>query len=363
MITLMTGAPGTGKTAKIVFEASKVKNRPIFVMGIPDLKIPHETVPPIAEWTRLVPTPEDPKLLVPEFTFPPNAIIIIDEAQHVYRPRASASKVPDHVAAFETHRHLGIDFWLLTQHPSLLDSNIRRLIKRHWHIHDTPLGRKLLEWSQCRDPDSKAERADAVTVDYKPPKEVFDLYKSAEVHTKVRRRLPAALFVVVVAVLLLVALAVFLGYRIKSKIAPSVPVENSEVKAPAAGVSSVPTSIPATDPAEYMTSFYPRHPDYPESAPAYDGLRQVKSVPVIAGCIKTAAYCRCYSQQATLLDVLPDRCAAIVANKVFDPYREDRKPEPLTGHPVVVADAKLSPVAPSPVVQSDTPNDRIPVSR
>jgi zona occludens toxin len=329
MIVLLTGSTGAGKTAKIVQDMQAVSDRPFFVMGIKGLKLPHVPAPPVKEWVHSVPTPEDPTVLAAEFTFPPNAIVVIDEAQHVYRPRAAGSKVPDIVAAFETHRHCGIDFWLITQHPSLLDQNVRRLVKKHIHIHETPLGRKLLEWSECRDPSSKTDRADAIAVDYKPPKAVFELYHSAEAHTVLKRRLPKALFVVVAAAVLFVGLAIYMGTRIKNKLAPVVAPAEQGVKSDRQRGGAIPEAGPvsreaalAENPLLYMTDFIPRHIDYPESAPAYDAVRVVKTFPVIVGCIKTDKVCRCISQQGTDVQVTPDRCLAILAKKVFDPYRE-----------------------------------------
>ena len=325
MIILLTGPTGSGKTAKIVQDMEAIKDRPFFVMGIKGLKLPHVPAPPIKEWVHQVPTPEDETVLAPEFTFPPNAIVVIDEAQHVYRPRAAGSRVPDIVAAFETHRHTGIDFWLITQHPSLLDQNIRRLVKKHLHIHESTLGRKLLEWSECRDPQSKADRADAIATDYKPPKAVFDLYHSAEAHTVLKRRLPKALFVVMATVVIFVALAVYLAQRVKQKVSGS-PDAVQVSKAEQSRSGQIPPPAPALslaeNPLQYVNDFNPRHPDYPESAPAYDAVRVVKSFPVIAGCIKTEKVCKCVSQQGTDVLVTPDRCLSILANKVFDPYRE-----------------------------------------
>lgn len=334
MITLITGSTGAGKTAKVVFEMKAITDRPFFVMGIPELKLDHQPVPPVADWTRLVPHPDDPALKVPEFTFPANAIVVIDEAQHVYRPRPAGSKVPDIVAAFETHRHLGIDFWLLTQAPGLLDQNIRRLVKKHWHIHETPIGNKLLEWSQCRDPESKTDRADAIASPFKPPKSVFNLYKSAEVHTKLYRKLPLSLFVVVATVLIFAGLSFYLVGKVKAKLHPPTPIEElqGEMKPISKSPEKAITEAPSLDqnPLQYVTNFTPRQIDYPESAPAYDAIRSVKSYPVVAGCVKVDDRCQCYSQQGTHLDLSEQRCLDIMANKVFDPYRDS---------PVVVASA------------------------
>jgi zona occludens toxin len=340
MITLITGSTGAGKTAKMVFEMKAITDRPFFVMGIPELKLDHQPVPPVAEWTRLVPHPDDPSLRVPEFTFPPNAIVVIDEAQHVYRPRPAGSKVPDIVAAFETHRHLGIDFWLLTQAPGLLDQNIRRLVKKHWHIHESPLGKKLLEWSQCRDPESKTDRADAIASAFKPPKSVFALYKSAEVHTKLHRKLPMALFVVIAMVLIFAGMSYYLVGRVKSKLQP-VPtpeqqLQGDKTKPIGKPVEKAIATAPSLEenPLQYVVNFSPRHQDFPESAPAYDAIRSIKSYPVVAGCLKMAEKCRCYSQQGSRIEMSLQRCLDILHNKVFDPYRENP--------PVIVASAAES---------------------
>lgn len=191
MITIITGIPGMGKSALIVSMMLKEQQkgweggeRPFFVMGIPDLALDHAKCPPVIDWTEKRPDPDDPTLLLDYFTFPPNSIVVIDEAQRVFRNRAAASKVPSHVAAFETHRHTGVDFWLLTQKPHLLDPNIRELCGRHIHIKPTLLGRYLYEWPEFADPKSRSDRDLAAKRKFSPPKTAFKQYKSAELHTK-----------------------------------------------------------------------------------------------------------------------------------------------------------------------------------
>ncbi|WP_334106593.1 zonular occludens toxin domain-containing protein [Methylobacillus sp.] len=192
MITIITGVPGMGKTSLVVsmmMRELEKGERPFFVMGIPDLALDHSPVPPIVEWTEKRPDPNDPSVELDYFTFPPNSIIIIDEAQRVYRPRASTSKVPPHVAAHETHRHTGVDFWLMTQKPMLIDAHIRELCGRHIHIRNTFTGRKLFEWPEFTDVKTKGNYADAAVRRFKPPKQSFNNYKSAELHTKQPYRL------------------------------------------------------------------------------------------------------------------------------------------------------------------------------
>lgn len=204
MITLITGVPGMGKTSLVVsmmLEELAKGDRPFFVMGIPDLKLDYSPCPPVSEWVEQRPSVEDPSVIEDHFTFPPNSIIIVDECQKVYRPRASGSKVPPHVAAFETHRHRGLDFWLMTQKPTLLDSNVRDLVGRHIHIKDGKFfGRDIYEWREYADVKNKSNFEDAAKRPFKPPQKAFSLYKSSELHTKQpARKIHQAFFFLAIA--------------------------------------------------------------------------------------------------------------------------------------------------------------------
>lgn len=219
MITIITGVPGMGKTAMLVHillanEKTKFSSRPVFVMGINNLLIDHAKAPPVEEWTEKRPSEEDPTLLLDYYRFPPNSILVVDEAQRVFRTRSSGSKVPNHVAALETHRHTGLDIILLTQKPQLLDANARLLCGRHVHIKNTIMGRKLFEWFEFTDVENRSNLDAAVKRSYSPPKEVFSLYKSAEVHTKQPRRLHQ---IWIYFSLALMALSYF-GYKIYNRI-------------------------------------------------------------------------------------------------------------------------------------------------
>lgn len=223
MITVISGEPGNGKTAYVVSELVKEaeNGRTILVFGIPDLKVAHVRTPPVAEWTELVPHEDDPSIMVPRFTFPHGALVVIDEAQDVYKPRAPTSKVPPIAAALERHRHLGLDIWLITQKPMLLDSHVRQEAGRHLHITSTWKGRELLEWPSVRNPGDRAEVARAITVPYKLPTHVYDLYKSASLHVKARRRIPRQLYYFVFSLVGAVIAIGFVVWRINDRVTSS----------------------------------------------------------------------------------------------------------------------------------------------
>lgn len=196
MLILQTGVPGSGKTSSIIAllmqdesythytDSEGVKReRPLFTNGIPELKIEHNEL-----------TDEQIKEQPFQDFLPYGSLVVIDEAQRLFPTRSAGNKVPPYIEALATHRHHGLDIVFITQHPSFLDSFVRRLVQRHMHISIKPVGRKLYEWNECVDqPDSSQNIARAIEVNFKLPKEAFGMYKSAEIHTKPKRRLPKSL--------------------------------------------------------------------------------------------------------------------------------------------------------------------------
>lgn len=355
MIYLITGAPGTGKTAKAVSLLLQYQGkRPIYNMGIPELKIEHFATPPVENWTEIRESPEDETIQLPYFTFPSNAVIIIDEAQRVFRPRATGVKVPPHVAAFETHRHTGVDFILVTQSEALIDANIRRLVGKHVHIRHTSLGRYQYEWSECGDSQSTSSRAAAIRSKYALPKDVFALYKSSELHTKVDKPIHPGAVIVGVAILALLAGGYYMQRSIFAKISP----DGDRTQYGTGGAEkSNPDHIvkaPPILPVNPVPDFTPRDPNSPITAPAYDAVRQVKNAPRIAACVASASRCICYTQTANPLNITEPVCRSYVRGGYFDPYHDDSASGPRTVQPAPEV-ARPVHTTPSPIATPSTP--------
>lgn len=328
MITLITGAPGAGKTLLAVSDflsEAHENGRKMIVDGIPDLQLDHEPAPPVSIWTTYVDDPssqDNQKLL---FSFPEGSLVVIDEAQRVYRPRPIGSKVPPEVAAFETHRHQGLDFIILTQHPNLIDANVRKLVGRHLHIRDLGvLGRKVYEWPEVGNPERFRDAP--IQRKYTMRRKSFALYKSASLHVKPKRGLPKGLLAVAVSIPLMIA-GGFIAWQSINKKIENKPVVSSANHNVVATASAAPVG-PAFDRDEMLVEFSPRVPGRPETAPAYDELRQVKNMPVVAGCISTSKRCTCQTQSGTDAGLDRLQCLAWIQNPPFDPYREAILPQP-----------------------------------
>lgn len=331
MIELITGLPGNGKT---LFTLSKVnaraiaENRQVYYHGIPELTLPWQMLDDPKEWAKV----------------PPNSIVVIDESQKTFRNRSLGSQPPPFVTDLETHRHLGIDLVLLTQHPSLIDPAVRRLAGRHQHLVRLwgMQASTVHEWASVKDNCDKS-RADSQKTKWGFDKSMYTAYKSAEVHT-MKRSIPLR-----VKMLLLMPVALIAaGYGvyamvIKPKLHPAGAIESVEPGAvgrsgqpgqrgqlgPGAGQRKAPFD-PVADAKEYVAMATPRVEGLPHTAPRYDAITVAVRAPVPAACIASKDKCKCWSQQGTPMDVTYSMCMGFAKNgwfMDFDPEQDRRQNE------------------------------------
>jgi zona occludens toxin len=314
MITLTTGLPGGGKslyTICYIKQLSETENRPVFYHGIKDLAL---------SWIHL----EDPTKW---HECPEGAIIVIDECQSTFRPRANGSAVPKHVAELETHRHKGHDLYLITQHPMLLDPNVRRLIGKHFHVvRNFGFNKATIhEWNQLKESPDKT-RSDSIRHDFIYPKEAFSYYKSAEVHT-VKGKLPARIYMLLV-IPFLVAGLVWSAFAVLSR---SKDAEANNGSFESKSMQPALYRGKEAQKPDYIEARLPRIAGMPQTSPIYDDLTRPVEVPYPAACVLIRNECTCYTQQATRLETDEGICRQIVANGYFldfvrKPQRSDELP-------------------------------------
>lgn len=356
MITLITAGPGMGKTALAVsMLLDEYKGRPIF-SNVNSLTLEHSPLPKIEEWTSE--TINQQGTAEHKFTFPPGSIVVIDECQHFFRPRASGSKVPPYVQAFETHRHAGIDFVLITQGTRLIDFNLRSLIKggRHIYLHQSFFKRYRLERNECIDEDDKTSRSLASRRKYTLPAHVFPLYKSSELHTKpARAKLPIQFYIFIAALIAIVAIGAFLYQRMDKKFESpeKPPVGDTGPAQPGQGQPMGFSSYPATTtaPARIQEAMTPSDDHNPLSAPLYAAVLPPVVAPEVQGCIASKRACACYNQQQTPVWMPDEQCRKRAAGLYFDPYRQpptQREPAETMPETTAVATAAVKEVPPAP---------------
>ena len=376
-INFVTGLPRAGKTLfalSFVKDLAKKDNRPVYTCNIPDVTIPG--------WLEI----DHPDKWL---TLPLRSILIIDELQDFW-PHAPAGRVPFPILELSKHGKKGIDFFIITQEPSLVHATPRGLCAVHYFVvrafgsHNAMVHK--FQRMQLH-PEKQKKHSEKIAWSY--PKEAFGRidketgvvivkpwYKSAEVHT-VKREIPKKIFAIPVLLLLVFGLGFFvvnLGKSVVDKTASSAdksaPSFATRTATPSTYVDPSGRERVNVSPAQYIASYESRVPGLQYTAQRYDALTQPQQVPYPAACVKSAKKCSCFTQQATPLDVPKELCLQIVANGFFmdwvppssQPQKElassasDRQlpvetaPHPMTPPPKLVPKIPPSPSAPPPKV-------------
>lgn len=314
MLYLITGNPGSGKTLYTVstllqkLAAEKVKGkdgalvpRRLVIDGIKGLAIPHEMMTAGVEDAEgnLLPAAEGDGVWNWPDWCKPGDVIVIDEVQRWWRPRGMGAKPPREIKALETHRHMGVDFVIVTQNPMLLDQNVRRLVGRHQHVRRM-LGMQravIYDWDSCQSDPSRTKLAAVSMWNY--PKSAYKLYQSSQLHTKQRQKIPAWVAIPVLAIVGLAfiapkAFAVLTGAMggkgVSTVAAAPVPVYPPPVV-------SITSSSPPLSPASAVVVV-------PSVAAASAPLEPVQ----IAGCMSLGPKCICSDAEGGAVDVKPGFC-------------------------------------------------------
>ena len=218
-VTLITGVPGSGKTLKAVWDHlrpmvgavekstdqwGRIFEVPRIVFtNVNGLLLDHELIEGGGTWTQVAKEwkfeGNDQGLRCWHTWAKPGSVICFDEFQKFWPPRPNGAGVPPDIQALDTHRHMGVDFILVTQNCRNVDRHILGLVDRHLHVRrvaNLPLA-TVYEWDHA-----------SVSLNYKNsmskspwryPKKAYKLYKSAELHTKQSRKLPSVIWFILAA--------------------------------------------------------------------------------------------------------------------------------------------------------------------
>lgn len=363
MLYLRTGLPGAGKTLNAIREIDlehqpdpndptkrlhkdpdnpDLPPRTIYYYGIPELKADKLK----SNWVEFE-TPEQ------WFNQPDGSVIVIDEAQRIFGNDGTRAR-PEKVTRFETHRHQGLDIHLITQHPSLLSSPVRKLVGKHINFI-RPYGREKgifrHEYEFCIDsPEKRANfkqaQEEKVTLD----PAYYGTYKSSTVHThkpvtpSYLKKIPLILACVLAPVGLLVGLGYFIisdARGMQSEALSSSDQEQFDSQQQPRGAGSfVSAKKDESKPDDYIEQRIPRVEAVAASAPRYDDLTKPRDFPRMICAASTdpaliqknkarghaVGYddrgspftCTCYTQQLTRVATTAEFCLDAVNNGIFD---------------------------------------------
>jgi len=319
MIYLFTGIPGAGKTLnaiKFVLEDERFKNRKIYAHNINGLTID--------DWEQI-----DKQQATEWYDLPSGSVVIIDECQDVWRPLKTGSTVPESIQRLEKHRHQGIDLILTCQYPRQIHIGVRRMVTNHYHLF-RPFGMNTisqLAWEKCEDaPDDYHAKQKAQKTRINLDKNIYDKYKSAEVHT-VKRSIPKKLYLLIFFLTVFIISVFFLVYKLTS-LATTETEQTQELDQPKRKYQHQ-QSYDTTDNKYYKTQYVTNHtntiPNDDRSKPIYKELLKPQSIPR-EQCLtnETRTRCTCYSQQATKMQADLQTCLYYIDNGYsFDYTRKD----------------------------------------
>lgn len=294
MITIITGTPGAGKT---LYTIEKLLQPLIGTSITYTNDLGQEVTAPRTVYTNingllldheLIDGGENKGLRDWHKWAKPGSVIVFDEVQRHWKPRANGSAVPPDIEALETHRHMGVDFIIITQNVLLVDRNIHALAGRHLHVRriaSMPMA-IVYEWDHV---SRGLLYAKSLTKSpWRYSKKIFKLYKSAEVHTKQPRSIPGAVWFILAALLGTAVLGPTTYARLTDRINGGRPVEQAKAATPASGIGARPAG-------QQQASSTPSAPQAPAPIAA-------ASVPVFAGCIASRSRCECFDNQGTKVE-------------------------------------------------------------
>lgn len=306
-ITLVTGLPGHGKTLYTIVkvkELSEQSRRPVFYHGINDLKLPWHKMDDAKQWNEL----------------PEGSIIVIDECQDLFPVHETKLASLDYVLQLAKHRHKGFDIWLISQHPMNIHPFVRRLIDKHFHTIRAfgMQASNFHEWNRVQDSPEKIKK-DGQTKLFNYPKDAFNYYHSAEVHT-IKRKIPNKVKALVIIPFLLAGLA-WKAYSILNPQHQRQKIMDTNKNAFSNNTINGPPgqALRSNEKKDltYIEAHTPEIRDLVFTAPIYKDVVKPIIAPYPAACVLMHNVCKCYTQQATLLDTTQTMCLQIVKKGFF----------------------------------------------
>ncbi len=293
MLTLITGVPGAGKTLRavqkiieLVDHNKKVREKMAkgeelkegehlfnIYSNIKGLKIDEVKEAP-EDWREC----ESP------------AKWFYDEAQYTF-PCKNQRGLDDNpvIAEIATHRHLGIDLFLITQHPQLISAHVRKFVGRHEHL-DRRYGTSIVNIymnDALMNVDAGLRRYESEP--WSHPKKLFDYYESASLHIN-NARLPFALKFTFAFIGFLILVVGFSGWYafdfFTGKTAPSnlqTKVEKPKQQQIAQADTAQLDTIVVNEPVQQSANIY-------------------------LGCISSSTTCRCWLEDGTPVHIDYEQC-------------------------------------------------------
>lgn len=304
MIYLITATPGSGKTLySIGLILDFIKEGRTVYANINGLKI-----------DGVLPAPEDWR------ETPEGSVVVYDECQEMFDSTDKKVAGRDDVNALQKHRHTGHDLVLITQDPSFLHNKVRKLVGRHWHLERVfgTHNAKLYRSEKCMEKCSPAllNKADQTLFSY--PKEHFELYQSATVHTH-KASIPAWLIRTGIVMVLLIAGFIYLFMNAGDFFTGKTVGNVNNASVPEKTAQPIPFSSSPVTALSASSAMVP-------SRSVVESVRPSRFPRGVSGCMSrpSTKVCRCYDFDHVVLDMDLAQCMTFLESAIL-PRPDDYK--------------------------------------
>lgn len=346
MITVITGTPGAGKTLYTIEKlllpyigktvkgrddaGNEVEHPRTIYTNINGLQIEHELIDKGGAWEQDKGSKEWKFQGLPggladwHKWAKPGALIVFDEVQKVWSRMPNGSPITPDIQELDTHRHKGVDFILITQTVNNISAHIHGLGGRHLHVRRVGNMKAAIvyEWDHV---SKSLQYSKAIAkAPWRYSKKVFKLYKSAELHTKVKRSIPPLIWFILAGIGIAAYGVPTYMDRMKDRTFGAAELaEQSNVETKESDVAKPAAQNPAKADAQTVVA----------------AVEPEKEKPVLSGCIASAARCVCYTADGVQVEPEPGYCYETTKPKIalsggnvdwYKPWQPPQKePEPI----------------------------------
>lgn len=331
MMILISGQPGNGKTLKAMelMRAEYERNAQAVKEGKEEPRrfftniagATREENPEAFPWVEAIPFAESedtpPERRKPDWRLcPDGSYVLFDEAHAdgnteglerygILFPGTGKPGESDdpRIRAMSTHRHRGFDLVFMTQWPNKIHHNVRTLVGEHHHMNRA-MGLQragVVKWTRVQpDPYDEKARDKAEEEIWTYPKDLYNRYKSATLHTatykfKIPKKVWSAVSMLVVGMVM--CYVIYNGF-----LKPDLPQKGA--KAAEGTQASASLLAPASPEPHPASELFP-------GTGAYHSVNTA-AAPTVAGCVSSDRSCRCFNTDGFQIDMSRKECEALL---------------------------------------------------
>lgn len=232
--------------------------------------------------------------------FTHGSLVVVDEVQYCWP--SAGTKLTEDIKHLTMHRKYGLDFVLITQSPHLIHKDVLAVVDRHIHIRSAWFGRHMFEWPEyCPTPKAMSSKLQATKKRFKLPKQAFGTYRSASVHTKQKKSLPAGIYFFPLLLLLLPIMAYRTYSGVFNKEKTEATLEQIAQEKPLPQGPSLPSPVS-----------YPVVPAVPVPVFGIPVVSNQVDWTKVSACLSSKTQCICYGTSSERLVIPPDTCRLAV---------------------------------------------------